>query len=156
MKVFSMEKLLREKLEGGKFQDVSPENAKRMSAVRGRGNKTTELQLRLGLVRSGISGWKLHPRGLVGNPDFFFPERKVAVFVDGCFWHGCPNCGHIPKKNNTFWATKIRRNRERDAIKTSQLVDSGIKVLRFWEHELKEDAIKCVRLIKEALGSATD
>ena len=149
-----MEKLLREQLKGGTFGVVSPENAKRMRAVRGRGNRTTELQLRWALVRAGLSGWQLHPRGLVGNPDFFFPNSKVAVFVDGCFWHGCSKCGHIPRKNNAFWETKIRRNQERDADKTRQLISGGIRVLRFWEHELKEDASGCVNLITAAVSKA--
>ncbi|MHB8974086.1 MAG: PDDEXK family nuclease [Pirellulaceae bacterium] len=85
-----------------------------MRAVRGRGNKSTETRLRLALVRAGISGWRLHAKEVHGKPDFFFPAASLAVFVDGCFWHGCPRCGHIPKAHALFWRTKIDRNKHRD------------------------------------------
>ena len=112
-----MEKVLKETLEGGKFGNVSPVHSKRMRAVRSRGNKTTEVSLRLGLARAGIKGWKIHAAGLIGSPDFYFPKRKLAIFVDGCFWHGCPKCGHVPTMNNQYWSKKIMRNRKRDADK---------------------------------------
>ena len=107
-----MERTLRKHLPGGVFDGVSPARSRAMAAVRGRGNKTTERGLRLGLVRGGVRGWKLRPKGLRGNPDFLFPEARVAIFVDGCFWHGCPDCGHVPRTNRAFWAAKIERNRE--------------------------------------------
>ena len=98
-----MEKALRRKLPGGRFENVSPVRSRAMAAVRGKGNITTERRLRLALVRAGIRGWQLHPKGLSGRPDFLFPEAKLAVFADGCFWHGCRKCGHVPSKHSDFF-----------------------------------------------------
>ena len=95
-----MERKLKEKLVNGQFEGQTPVNSKRMKAVKGKGNKSTEVRFRSMLVRARVRGWKVHPRGIVGKPDFFFPEHRLAVFVDGCFWHGCPRCGHVPKANN--------------------------------------------------------
>ena len=144
-----MERVLRNKLKDGKFSDLSPTRSKMMGAVKGQGNKSTEVRLRLALVRSKIKGWKIHPKGITGNPDFYFPANRLAVFVDGCFWHGCPECGHIPKNNEAFWETKIGRNQQRDIRNTQELNLEGTSVLRFWEHELKRDIQKCIDSIKE-------
>lgn len=122
-----------------------------MAAVRGRNNRTTERRLRYALVRAGVSGWKLHPPDLQGRPDFYFPENSVAVFVDGCFWHGCPRCGHYPKHNQEFWRTKIARNKTRDRETTARLRELGVAVLRFWEHELCDDLPRCVHSVQNAL-----
>lgn len=146
-----MERVLRQTLRHGKFQDVSPVNSRRMSAVKSRGNKTTERRLRAALVRSGIAGWNVNPPGLTGNPDFYFPRSKLALFVDGCFWHGCSKCGHVPTANNNYWSTKLRRNMERDALKTKLLTDEGIKVLRFWEHEIQANIDMCLSLIQKVV-----
>lgn len=107
-----------------------------MRAIKAKGNKSTEARLRLILVRARIRGWKLHPKGMVGKPDFYFPEHRLAVFVDGCFWHGCPSCGHIPKANNPYWKAKIEGNQRRDRAYDHQLREQGIRVQRIWEHEL--------------------
>ena len=66
------------------------------------------------------------------------PSRaeKIAVFVDGCFWHGCPVHSHIPKSNIGYWAPKLKKNKERDKEKNERLLEQGWRVLRFWEHEL--------------------
>ena len=109
-----MERALRKHLPGGAFTEVSATRSKAMAAVRGHGNKTTERRFRLALVRAGVRGWQVRPKGLRGSPDFVFPEARLAVFADGCFWHGCPECGHVPRTNRPFWAAKIERNRERD------------------------------------------
>lgn len=149
-----MEKALRQKLPGGRFENVSPVRSRAMAAVRGKGNATTERRLRLALVRAGIRGWQLHPKGLSGRPDFFFPEAKLAVFTDGCFWHGCRKCGHVPSKHTDFWRTKIERNRERDKEKTAQLQAQGFAVLRFWEHDLQDDLAECVAVVRDRLERA--
>src|SRR3972149_1453924 len=109
-----------------------------MSAVRGRGNRSTEWRLRARLISSGISGWKLHPNDIIGKPDFVFPEKRVAIFIDGCFWHGCKKCRTIPATNRAFWLKKIERNRGRDKEVTHTLGRAGWSVLRFWEHEIKK------------------
>ncbi|MCA1961610.1 MAG: very short patch repair endonuclease [Desulfomonile sp.] len=150
-----MEKRLREKLPLGGFNDVSPIDSARQKAVRGTGNRSTELRLRAGLVRAGVAGWKVRPKPMRGNPDFVFLEQKIAVFVDGCFWHGCPSCGHVPSKNRAFWEAKLQRNRERDRAATADLTEKGFLVLRFWEHELRDDLGNCLNRIRVALTTRT-
>jgi DNA mismatch endonuclease (patch repair protein) len=129
-----MERRLRELLPDG-FQNVSASRSRTMGRVKSRNNKTTEVRLRMALIRARQKGWILHPK-LLGNPDFFFKGERLAVFVDGCFWHGCNKCGHIPKTRSEFWQAKIRRNRQRDKRVTKALKSSGVKVLRVWEHSL--------------------
>ena len=146
-----MEKRLRDTLPEGVFQGVSEKRSKTMSAIRSSNNKSTELRLRLGLVRARFRGWKLNYRGLKGTPDIYFPESGLVIFADGCFWHGCDRCGHVPKSNKNYWTTKIERNRERDRETTSYLVANGYKVLRFWEHELTNNLDDCIASIRAAL-----
>lgn len=126
-----------------------------MAAIRGKHNKSTELVLRMALVRSKISGWRLQAADLPGNPDLFFKSKRLAVFVDGCFWHGCPRCGHIPKTRRLFWKTKIMRNRQRDRSTTRDLRKKGVAVLRIWEHELdsKKNAQSVIRKMKVWLAN---
>jgi DNA mismatch endonuclease (patch repair protein) len=107
-----------------------------MSAIRGKHARSTERALRMALIRAGIRGWQLHPSGIPGKPDIYFPKQKTAIFVDGCFWHGCPKCGHIPKTRSNFWAAKIRGNQGRDRANTRRLRESEMAVLRIWEHSL--------------------
>ena len=107
-----------------------------MSLVRGKGNKATELRLIAIFRMEKITGWR---RGVkqFGAPGFVFPKLKVAVFVDGCFWHGCPEHGTLPKTNADFWSAKISRNRERDLEVNRELKKRGWRVFRLWEHELR-------------------
>lgn len=142
-----MERALRVKLRDGKFESTPPQRSRMMQAVHGKNNRTTEQRLRLGLVRSTICGWKVRPQGLKGNPDFFFAAEKMAIFVDGCFWHGCPLCGHLPQMNRSFWSAKISHNRQRDRKTTIELKEQGIRVLRFWEHELQVELERCIEKI---------
>src|SRR5687768_16824473 len=137
-----MERFLRGKLKDGTFGHVSAVRSRMMGAVRGRGNKTTEVRLRFALVSAGVRGWQMHPRGMPGKPDFYFASSRLAVFADGCFWHGCPRCGHTPRKNSAFWQSKIERNRQRDARVVQTLEADGVVVLRFWECELARDAVR--------------
>ncbi len=132
-----MERKLRKTLKGGKFKDVPAVRSKTMAAIRGKNNRTTELCFRMALVRAGINGWETNVEDLVGKPDFFFRKKHIAVFVDGCFWHGCPNCGHYPKTRGKFWKTKILRNKERDKRNRRELRKDGVKVVSIWEHSLK-------------------
>ena len=144
-----MEKMLRDKLPGGEFTDVPPQTSKVMKAVKGTGNASTEVRFRFALVGSGISGWRLHAINLPGKPDIVFPQRRITVFLDGCFWHGCPSCGHIPKSNTSFWTAKIDLTKRRDYRNTRRLCALGYQVLRFWEHNLTNDLGACVeRLLK--------
>jgi len=107
-----------------------------MSSIRGRNNKSTELRLRMALVKAGLKGWVLHPQDVFGKPDVFFVKKKLAIFVDGCFWHGCRVCGHIPKTRSAFWRAKIERNRARASLVKRSLRRESIKVIRIWEHSL--------------------
>ena len=121
-----------------------------MSLIRSHGNKATELRLAAIFRAQGLTGWR---RQMVVNarvatvnrskvervkvrPDFVFRRERLAVFVDGCFWHGCPEHGTRPKGNRKFWDMKIARNQERDRRVTRILRKSGWRVLRVWEHEL--------------------
>lgn len=149
-----MERALRAKLGRGLFGSVDPKRSRQMSTVRANGNRSTELRLRYALVRAGISGWSLQGKHLPGNPDFVFRRRRVVVFVDGCFWHGCPDCGHVPKTNTQFWAEKVKRTRDRDTLKTLSLVQLGFTVVRFWEHELRDELSRCVADVTFHLGRA--
>ena len=111
------------------------ERSARMAKVKGWGNASTELRLVAVFRALGITGWRRkHP--LPGKPDFVFPRLRLAVFVDGCFWHGCPLHATQPRQNAEFWRTKIARNQERDRLVARKLRARGWRVLRFWEHEL--------------------
>lgn len=132
-----MERYLRAKLKTGGFADVSPLRSSIMAAIKSKSNRTTEGSLRLALVRAGVSGWRLHAREIPGRPDFYFEDFKIAIFVDGCFWHGCPRCGHVPKTRSVFWRAKFERNRIRDRRYGRELALRGIRVVRFWEHSLR-------------------
>lgn len=118
-----------------------------MSAIRSKGNRTTEWRLRSRLIRFGVQGWRVISRDILGSPDFYFKDARLAVFVDGCFWHGCRRCRTIPASNRRFWQEKIRSNRRRDSRITQSLHSQGYSVLRFWEHEVKQDPIKCASVI---------
>jgi DNA mismatch endonuclease (patch repair protein) len=132
-----MERLLKATLKNGRFSNVTPERSRIMASVRDKRNKTTELALRMGFVRAKVTGWVLHPKHIDGTPDFYFPRQRLATFSDGCFWHGCPRCGHIPKTNDAYWKSKIGRNRERDQQTSRMLRSKGIRTVRVWEHSLR-------------------
>lgn len=106
-----------------------------MSRIRGSGNRDTELKLMALFRAHGITGWR-RQRPVFGKPDFVFPQRRLAVFVDGCFWHGCPKHATQPKNNAAFWLEKLCRNRARDRLVTRTLRAQGWTVLRIWEHAL--------------------
>src|SRR5271165_4531788 len=94
---------------------VTPQARSRiMALVRPQHGRTTEKRLRAHLVQQGIHGWVMHGLGLPGRPDFVFASRRLAIFVDGCFWHGCSKCRKASKSNVDFWSEKIRTNQRRD------------------------------------------
>lgn len=132
-----MEKLLRATLPEGRFPNVPQARSRAMAAVKGKHNRSTEIQFRMALVRDGVTGWVTHAN-LQGKPDIYFPKARVAIFLDGCFWHGCARCGHIPKTNPLFWATKISRNKNRDRRNSQLVKKAGIRVIRIWEHSLND------------------
>jgi DNA mismatch endonuclease (patch repair protein) len=124
-----------------------------MSLIRGKGNKETEQTLLALLKREKITGWRRH-LPLPGKPDFAFPKQKVAIFVDGCFWHGCPRCYTRPKTNRAFWDKKRTDNIARDKRVTRQLRRQGWKVIRIWQHSLPKSPSVCLTRIRRALASA--
>ncbi len=106
-----------------------------MAKVKGSGNASTELRLVAVFRALGVTGWR-RKANVLGKPDFVFPKLRLAVFVDGCFWHGCPLHATQPKQNAKFWREKIARNQARDRLVTRRLRARGWRVARFWEHEL--------------------
>jgi len=105
-----------------------------MSRIRGK-DTVPEMTLRRALWARGLR-YRLHYR-ITGRPDIVFPGQKTAIFIDGCFWHGCPAHRTHPKNNADFWRTKIENNIARDADVTKILEAEGWTVLRFWEHQIK-------------------
>lgn len=132
---------------------TAKERSKRMSLVRSSGNKATELRLLALLREHRISGWRREVP-VLGKPDFVFRAAKLAVFVDGCFWHGCPRHGRMPKSRVAFWAAKLARNIERDREVRRGLRKQGWRVLRIWEHELAErNVTRLLARIRAALAT---
>lgn len=108
-----------------------------MAAIRSRGNKTTELKLVSIFRAQGIRGWR-RCADLPGRPDFVFTRQRLAVFVDGCFWHGCRWHCRMPKSRGKYWTPKIARNKRRDSEVTLVLRKQGWTVVRIWEHNLRK------------------
>ncbi len=113
------------------------QRSKVMATVRSTGNKVTELRMIVVFKAAGITGWRRR-QPVFGRPDFVFPKEKVALFVDGCFWHGCPKHYTIPVQNGEFWRNKKLRNMKRDRLVTRTLMAQGWKVVRVCEHALRK------------------
>ncbi len=105
------------------------------------------------LESNRLTDYVRYPADLPGSPDFTFRHKKLAVFLDSCFWHGCPRHLRMPKSNLAYWTEKIASNRERDRRQTKELRGQGWRVLRLWEHELhKPEAVAAkVRRVIEAI-----
>jgi DNA mismatch endonuclease, patch repair protein len=126
-----------------------------MSRIRGRGNRDTELRMIEVFREHGIKGWRRN-WPLFGKPDFVFPKERVAVFVDGCFWHRHPGCKFActPKSRLNFWLPKFERNTARDKLVTRTLRKAGWRVVRIWECQLlPKHADRTVRKLERALSS---
>jgi DNA mismatch endonuclease, patch repair protein len=120
-----------------------------MAAIRSR-NTRPELAVRAALRRVGVSGYRVHLKTLPGRPDIAFTRWKVAIFVDGAFWHGHP--AHFDSsKASPFWQAKIAGNRERDRVADEALVAAGWAVVRCWDFEVNESIGQTVERILEAL-----
>lgn len=122
-----------------------------MSMIKGRNTKP-ELIIRKLLSLNGIRGYRINYK-LAGKPDIVFTKYKLAVFIDGCFWHKCPQCFRQPDNNKEFWEKKIEGNVKRDNNVDNQLKKEGWKVLRFWEHLLRKDNISVYKRIYKELKS---
>jgi DNA mismatch endonuclease, patch repair protein len=123
-----------------------------MSRIRSRDTKP-ELALRRALHASGERGWRCHNRQLPGRPDVAFTRWRVAVFVDGCFWHGHPDY-FTPGKSGAYWDAKIARTKERDRLADAALAEAGWTVLRFWDFEVEKDLEACVAAVRHSLAAA--
>src|ERR1039458_471716 len=133
-----------------------------MSRIRSRGNKATEVALAKLFRRHKITGWKRHfeirkaesgKQKFRVRPDFVFRQMRLALFVDGCFWHGCPKHGTQPAGNRSFWKKKFARNIARDRLVNRTLRLAGWHVLRIWEHELaKRNEARLLRRISGRLS----
>lgn len=123
-----------------------------MRAVKSRGNRSTEMRLIEIFKARKITGWR---RGipLFGRPDFVFPKQRVALFADGCFWHG-HNCRNItPRDHSDYWQTKIERNKKRDKVVMKALTEKGWRVVRVWECDIKKQKIaKLEKALAESSG----
>jgi len=126
-----------------------------MSRVRSSGNQTTEQRVAAFLRRANLKGWRRHI-SLPGKPDFVWPQFKVAVFVDGCFWHG-HNCGRnlTPRTNAELWRDKIQRNKTRDRQTTHLLRQKGWTVVRIWECHLAKNPSRSLDRIRKAITAST-
>ena len=124
--------------------------SKIMASVRSRGNRSTEVVLGRLMWAGGLRGYRKH-WPVDGRPDFAWPRLKVAVFVDGCFWHGC-SCKYLPRSNKDFWRRKIEANVRRDKRVSRQLRRAGWTVIRVKECRVRRSAT--LDKIAEAVSSA--
>ncbi len=126
-----------------------------MRAVKNRRVKSTELALRARLAAAGISGWRMYDFELPGTPDFVFPAARVAIYVDGCFWHGCPRCYRRPHSSQAYWDQKVSLNRCRDARVNRAMRRLGWIVRHIWEHDLRRPG-RAVAIVNNVLSSRGD
>ena len=127
-----------------------------MAHIRGRGNRNTELVLLRIFRLRRITGWRRH-LPLAGRPDFAFPKARIAIFIDGCFWHRCPRCSNLPANNREFWELKLQGNVVRDRRVTRELRRSGWRVIRVWEHSLRDNPgrMRVLGALRRALSEAS-
>lgn len=117
-----------------------------MQRIKSTGNKSTEGRFRSALIKTGVHGFTVQPE-TPGHPDLAFIAEKVAIFLDGCFWHGCSEHFNEPKTNRRQWVKKIKANKIRDAHNVAALAAEGWKVFRIWEHDIKDaDELKNIAL----------
>lgn len=109
-------------------------------------NTTPELIVRRLLWASGLR-YRIHARTPGGRPDLVFTRQKMVVYIDGCFWHGCPDHYVRPQSRQEFWDRKLSENVERDRKQVTALVDAGWRVLRFWEHEVRQTPVRVTTAI---------
>lgn len=127
--------------------DVMDPRQRYLAMSHNRGRTCPERALASALWRRGLryfthAGYaRISGKRLLGKPDLVFPRKKIAIFVDGCFWHGCPHCGKSPERSGRFWVDKIANNRERDQRVTANLENDGWTVLRVPEHEVRSRGV---------------
>lgn len=124
-----------------------------MARIRSR-DTGPEIALRRALFAAGVRGWRCHRRDLPGRPDLAFGRTRVAVFIDGAFWHGHPE-HFTPGKSGSYWDAKIARTQERDRVANTALGRDGWRVLRLWDFEVEQDLERCVQLVAQAVARPT-
>lgn len=126
---------------------LTPEQRKlNMSNIKGK-DTSPEIVIRRLLYSKGIRGYRIH-YPLIGKPDIVFIRKRLVIFIDGCFWHKCPDCFITPKTRTEFWLEKINKNVARDSKINEKLTADGWNVLRFWEHEVRKNPEKIIEMIR--------
>jgi DNA mismatch endonuclease (patch repair protein) len=128
---------------------TSPTRSHIMSCIRSKETQP-EIKLRKELWAMGLRGYRKYP-DLPGKPDLLFPRKKIVIFVDGCFWHGCPTHYSEPKNNTEYWSDKRERNAQRDKAVDKELQSRGYTVLRFWEHDVVDNIPEVVEEVESHL-----
>ena len=129
--------------------------SKVMSAIKSRDTRL-ELAVRQALWRMRLRGYRVSPRGIPGRPDVYFSRKKIAVFVNGCFWHACDKCYKRPRTNVAFWRAKARANKERDQRTRKQLEDLGVRVIVLWEHTIRKDFAALTRRLAKQIRASKE
>nr|WP_272953002.1 very short patch repair endonuclease [Mycolicibacter kumamotonensis] len=133
---------------------MSPAGRSRnMAAIRS-ANTKPELAMRAALRQAGATGYRLHRKDIPGRPDVAFIRWRVAVFVDGVFWHGHPDHWNPEKAASDYWRTKIARNIQRDRAADAALTEQGWTIVRVWDEDVKADVDSCVLLVTHALRTS--
>lgn len=123
-----------------------------MSVNRGK-NTGPEIRLRKALWAKGVRGYRVHPKDLPGRPDIVFSKQRLAIFVNGCFWHRCPLCNpSTPKTHASFWNEKFERNIARDAKAVNELKEQGWRTMVVWECSIRSDVHEVVKRIEDEIG----
>lgn len=134
---------------------TTEQRSNNMSRIRKFGNGSTELRTASLFRAHRIKGWRRHLQ-LPGRPDFTFRRERVVIFLDGCFWHCCPQCNWQPASNTDYWGPKLEKNVAKDREADSQLVRRGWVVIRIWEHEVKASPESCIARIRSALAGLAE
>lgn len=136
--------------------DTYPPEVRSRVMARVRGKDTSpELALRRALYALGLRGWRCHRKTLPGKPDLAFGRARVAVFVDGGFWHGHPS-KYWPGRSGPYWDAKIARNQARDVRANAELADLGWQVVRLWDFEVQADPIGAAERVAKAVEGRSD
>jgi len=130
--------------------EIPEERSRIMRSVPGK-NTTPERALRRALWAAGLRGYRLHNESVPGTPDVVFGPERLAIFVDGCFWHGCPRCYREPKSRREYWRMKVARNKDRDIKVNKACKVAGWHVLRIWEHNLSRNPERAATRIARVL-----
>lgn len=143
----------KEYLRDGRSPIPLKETTSRVMSANKAKNTTPEIELRKLLSRENIRGYRLNWKKAVGRPDIAFPKQKIAIFVNGCFWHRCPYCKpRLPKTHRNFWEQKFAKNKSRDKEKVATLRKDGWRVLTIWECQIKKHPNQSVAKVKKVLS----